>query len=525
MKFYTRFIAMLCALVMLVAAFAACAETNDPAQTDDKGSATTTAPEQTDPSQGGDDTTPVVNENLDPQGYLRDDIPDELDYKQTTVSILFWSDAERAEFEILEDEADGDMVKEAIYNRNAATEERLGVQFEWIGQEGDSGKRASFASFVKNQFDGGIRFDIIATYSRTAGMLLVDGLLEDLNQIEDSYIDTDKPWYPKSMLDACQIEDSLYFVSGDISTNVLHFMYAVYYNMDMLKDLQLEDPIALVDSKQWTIDSLISMTKDVYSDLDTTGTATEEDRYGFCSTYYHLDAFYTGSNLTLVSPDDSSILKISDDFFSEKTVNLVDQLGKWFDDGDSYVNPHGGDLNYGAPFENGNALFCLNRVYMADTEYHSGALRNAEFEYGILPVPLYDEAQENYITVVGNPFTLWCVMLDAKDPTMSSAVIECMASEGYRKTSPALFENNMKYRYTPDSAGTSAGVRMFDIIRETIFFDLGRIFSDSLSYMSEMPSKAAATSSSWATVMAQYKKTLPRMMKTLNSSLEDVIGN
>ena len=107
---------------------------------------------------------------------------------------------------------------------------------------------------------------------------------------------------------------------------------------------------------------------------------------------------------------------------------------------------------------------------------------------------------------------------------MSTAVLECMASEAYRKTSPALFENNMKYRYTPDVAGKGDGARMFDIIRTNINFDLGRLFSDSLSYMSEMPSDAAANRTSWATIMKQQKVALTRAMKTLNTSLEKIVG-
>ena len=114
-------------------------------------------------------------------------------------------------------------------------------------------------------------------------------------------------------------------------------------------------------------------------------------------------------------------------------------------------------------------------------------------------------------------------MQNAKDAQMSTAVIECMASEAYRKTSPMIFENNMKYRYTPDSAGKGDSARMFDIVRESIAFDLGRIFSDILSFMSEMPSKAAATSSSWSSMKAQYDRTLKRSMSDLNKSLEEVL--
>ncbi len=515
MKLNARIIALLCAVLMLIPCFAACAETT--------GNEDTTEPAQT---QGPDESDVVVDENVDAQGFWKDDLPDEIDYKQEVVSILYWSDVERAEFEILEEEADGDMVKDAIYRRNLATEERMGVTFEWVGEKGNASNRAAFTNYVRNCYSGGTFYDIIATYSRTAGMLLTNGFIQDLNLVEDSYINVDQPWWPETMLETCQIDDSLFFVSGDISTNVLHFMYAVYYNMEMLNELNLDDPVEMVDNKTWTIDTLIEYSSKLYQDLDQSGDATDMDQYGFTTTYYHLAAFYTGSNMRLIEPGADEYLVISEDFFGQKTIDLVDKLGAWFKTGDTFVNPSGGDLDYALPFEEGNALFCLNRVYMADNEYGGGeaALRNADWEYGILPVPLHDLNQEEYITVVGNPFTLWCVMAEAKDPQMSTAVIECLASEGFRKTSPALFENNMKYRYTPDSAGQGDSARMFDIVRQSITFDLGRIFSDILSTMSEMPSKAAANSSSWASMRAQYERTLKRSMTELNKSLEEVIG-
>lgn len=512
MKLYARIIALLCAILMLVPCFAACAETtNNEATTDNAATEAPIEPEET------------TDPRYDDQGYWKDDLSNSIDYQGETVTILYWSDAERAEFEILEDEADGDMVKDAIYRRNLATEERMGVTFEWVGVDGDASERANFTNYVRNCYSGGTYYDIIATYSRTAGMLLTNGFIQDLNTIEDSYINVEQPWWPKAMLDTCSIDDSLFFVSGDISTNVLHFMYAVYYNMDMLKNLGLEDPVSLVDSKKWTIDALIEMTADLYVDLDQDGSTSELDQYGFCSNYYHLDAFYTGSDMKLLEPGTDDYLVISEDFFGQKTVDLVDKLGAWFKTGDTYVQASGSSIEYRAPFEEGNCLFRLDRVYCADNEYRDGALRNVDWEYGILPVPLYDENQENYVTVVGNPFTLWCVMQNAKDPRMSTAVIECLASEGYRKTSPALFENNMKYRYTPDAAGKGDSARMFDIVRESIAFDLGRIFSDILSTMSEMPSKCAASSSSWATMKAQYERTLKRSMSDLNKSLDAVI--
>ena len=516
MKLSTKLISLLCAILMLVPLCAACAETGDEVITTEDVAATE-APVSEAPVETKDP-------NYDDQGYLKSKLPETLNYGGKEVNILCWEDVERPEFEILESETGLDMVKDAIYERNIATESPLGVSFKWTETPGDSNDLKAFVNYVQNCYSSGVYYDIIATYSRTAASLSASGLLQDLNTVEDSYLDFDMPWWPEAMLSTCSMRDSLYFVSGDISTNLLHMMYAVYYNMDMMKNLNLGDPVKMVDDKTWTIDALIKMTSDLYQDADQDGKASDGDIFGFTSNYFHLEAFYSGSGMMLLVPDTDNVLKISDDYLSQKTIDLVDKLSAWFALGDTYINPPGGSLKNDLVFSEGNALFTQNRVYIADAQYGGGKLRNADWEYGILPNPLYDESQEDYITLLGNPFTLWCVMNGAADPSMSTAVIECLCSEGYRKTSPALFENNMKYRYTPDNAGKGDSARMFDIIRENISFDLGRMFAAEMNYISEKPLRAAIIGQSWATAGKQQINALKKNLVTLNKSLEKVLG-
>ena len=94
MKKFARIFSLICAILMLIPAFTACANTQSSEETTAEQNAQTEAPiiEET------------VDESKDKDGYERDDIPEELDYKGEVVSILGWEDVERPEFEILEDE-------------------------------------------------------------------------------------------------------------------------------------------------------------------------------------------------------------------------------------------------------------------------------------------------------------------------------------------------------------------------------------------------------------------------------------
>ena len=488
-----RTFAMILAALMLSTTLIACS--NDAEQTTD----TTAAPAV------GDTTAPAetADPTRDANGYLLDSLPADLNFDGEEIGVLHWNSEEK-EFEI--EEITGDIVNDAIFNRNEQVQKRLNVKFTFTEQKGDNGNRAAFLQFAQKSYQAGEKaYDIVPTYSRTAGMMAINGLCYDMSDLP--YLDFEKPWWPQRMLNTQTIGTKLYFISGDASTNLIHLTYGMYYNKDMLEQYQLEDPQQLVLDHKWTQDKLIEMTTGIYQDLNGNAAVDGDDKFGFSGIYYGLDAFYTGSGLRLVDRSEDSLLIISPDFSSEKAINMCDKLGAWAKTDDVLLDSA---AIYQAAFYNGNTLFCQNRLYMA-----SKYLRDVDFSYGVLPTPLYDEAQENYISVVGNPYTNYCIMADCEEPEIAAAVIEAWGSAAYRLTTPALFENNMKIKYSEDDINA----QMFDIIHDTIDFDLGRVFSNDLNYMSEMPSKVIEAGQSWATALKPYSKVLNTQIKKIVDKL------
>ena len=126
MKAWKRIVALMMAILML-SAIVACGKTEDPAATTTaaggEGENTTTAATEQTYADPKDDPA-----NYDAEGYWKDDLPEDLDYKGDVVSVLNWK-AEENEFEILEQT--GTLVDDAIYNRNMTVEERLGVDLSF----------------------------------------------------------------------------------------------------------------------------------------------------------------------------------------------------------------------------------------------------------------------------------------------------------------------------------------------------------------------------------------------------------
>jgi len=492
--------ALLLALLMTAPAFLSCSESGANEET---AAETDAAAPSADTEIAAEET---VDDSIDENGYLKDDLPDELDFAGQEIKLLYWSDVENQEFTA--EEFTGEIVNDAIYQRNLNVEDDLNVKYTWIGTPGNGGNIDAYVAKVRESHTAGDNaYDIYASYSRTIMASVINGFTTNL---EDApYLDFDKPWWPDNLLKESTINNHLYLVSGDISTNVLHMMYCVYYNRQLLEDYQLENPTDLVFENRWTLDALVSMSTGAYLDLNGSTKKDIDDQFGFTITDFHNDAFYTGSDLKLVEHDAEKILIVSHDFFGEKSVSVIEKLGPWETSNDVYV---GGD--YEIPFTEGRSVFTINRAH-----YASKALRDSELSYGIVPVPKYDETQADYRTVMGNPVTLYSISVSTPYKDICAAVLECMASNGYRLTTPAIFENNMKAKYSTDNINA----QMYDIVRESVSFELGRFMNKYLSNITDIFFAALVKNdANWGSTAAKYSKPLAKQMdKVVESLLEN----
>ena len=101
---------------------------------------------------------------------------------------------------------------------------------------------------------------------------------------------------------------------------------------------------------------------------------------------------------------------------------------------------------------------------------------------------------------------------------MIGAMLECMASEAYRGVTPAVFETAMKLKY---SSGDNDAV-MYDLIRDGISFDLGRIFSEPLDKLTFSAFREACNlaTPNWSSIMKAKGKILQKRLDTLIETLD-----
>ena len=490
--------------LMLVSLMLLCAVACDGGGSDDETSDT--------PGSGGPNPSQSNPSGSEEVTFEASGLPDGLNYGNT-VKILYWEDRPELEFDVKEISADH--TANAIYWRNQNTIKKLGLDekegLSWTSLKGNEKNMSNFATQVGASYAAGKGdYQIIAAYSRAAALCAINGYYADLAEIDDSYLDFSRRWWTPSLISNVTIDDSIYFVSGDISTNTIHMMYGIFCNTDMIKSLNLQDPTELAVKGDWTLDVFKGLCAGVYDDVSNDGKKGSGDRFGFVSKKTYTEAFYNGSDLYMIIPDNTDILKVSIDYRSAKTTMLVNGLIDFYNTPDVH-----GNGNPEKEFRQQNALFAQARMQLAPT-----VLKDISFKYAALPTPKYDDRQVGYRTAVNENFTLWAIMKDvAKDEDMlieCSAVLESLAYEAYCNTTPQIFETGLKVRYSDeDNINT---VKCFDLIREGVVYDLGRIIPESElgANMNERFAATIVTNDSWSTIM-NANNTL------LGTNLKDIV--
>ncbi len=395
-------------------------------------------------------------------------------------------------------ELNGELVDEAIVARDARAVERLKCKIEYIGIPGNVSHIASFVKAVEADMNSGNpQYDLVGSYSSTAGTLAYNGYSADLLKLE--HLDFDMPWWPEELIGTSTLNGHLYFATGDISTNLLYMMYATFYNKSYISEFNLSDPNSLVISGAWTLEEFEKMTKGIYNDVDGNGKKSDGDRFGYATYWLHLDCLFGSVGIKSVEKNADDLLAVSDSYNSEKTQNMLEYLVNNFDTNDDWYycgqNGAAGKMQQKI-FSEGRSLFMTERVRVC-----KNVLINTDIDYGILPLPKYNSEQKDYITTMAMPFSMYSIPVNAVDTDASAALLECLSSEGYRRVTPKLFEVAMKVRYSKDHVSS----QMYDIIREHVTFDLGRIFNESLGKVpnATLRNMVNEGSSDW---MSKYQK-------------------
>ena len=135
-------------------------------------------------------------------------------------------------------------------------------------------------------------------------------------------------------------------------------------------------------------------------------------------------------------------------------------------------------------------------------------------DFGILPIPKYNEQQASYLSLV-SPYTssLMSVPISISDPDRTGYIIEALAAESKYTLQPAYYEKALNGISLRDSESED----MLDIIFDNRVYDFG-FFFDIGGWRTQLEQNIAISLNK--PVASQYEKSKTKIEKALNKLVE-----
>lgn len=489
-------IALICALLLLAqTGLAGCAEVAETS-----GTSETQAPAAV-PEVVVEEETEMTRANIP------DDLP-ELDYQNANLMILA---REKAWFqgEMYVEELIGEVVNDAVYNRDINVEDRLNVVVDYT-LAGDTNL------LINNNVTAGVdEFQIHVGSAVDTVQYGIDGNYYNLLGGYPEYLNLDQPWWSQYYTEQGSILGASFFATGDLFMSLTKLAFVTYANMQMVENYALENPYDMVREGTWTFDNMMQMASGVYVDLNGNGKADEKDQFGYSiAGQIGPDVYWSAFDLSICAKDGEDRPSLSVN--QEKMTAVLEKLLPYYTETE-YVYVTG---NHGSDSEQDKIAQMLSEDRMLFTPLrimHTDQIRDMESDYALLPLAKWNEEQNNYYTFVHDQYSIAGIPVSVNDPSMVSAVMEAMAADSYRHVTPAYYDLvlNGKYIRDPDTA------EMLDIAMGGIKIDFGWIHTYSLNSCSQTLLREFLYTKQSANFASTYK----RLEKILNRSMDKLVSD
>ena len=398
----------------------------------------------------------------------------------------------------VEEDSD-DAVDSAIYKRNHTVMDTYGFDIQPTLSE-------TVATDVRNaDKSGSADYDCAIFCCMEACPLASEGIFLDLTSVEN--LNLDKHYWDQDMYEDLSIDHKLFYITGDLSTKAGAGTFIMLYNKRIAQSYDLENLYDLVREGKWTIDKLNEIVSAHGYQDDGDGQLGIEDTFGMgiqIEVYLAL-YFGCGGRIIVKDNDDLPVYKLN----TEKNLAVVEKV---YDltcvdnkciDAHKWLNYTGtDDFASNMAFREGRALF------IALNASNVSAFREMEDDFGVLPCPKFDEAQEDYCSYVYHGASVFCIPRNCTDPAFVGYALEALAAESYKTVTPAYYDKTLYGQYQRDSDS----YEMLDIAFRNRLWDLGyyakfaNIDSAFIYQLQESPSSFVSFASSQKAVTKKIQQ-------------------
>jgi len=266
---------------------------------------------------------------------------------------------------------------------------------------------------------------------------------------EVPYADPSQPWWPQQTVEQMTVYEKMFTVSTTITQEPLIYAAVMFINKDLLASYNKELPYEWIRQGTWTLDKLISETKDVWTDVGGDGQKSLDDIYGYSTPPNEPGILCALDAPILVRAEDGGY---TFGVNSEKMVSVIEKLHQFYFEESgvfqSSVWDSAGEAKDIVFFGNGHALYGFGQLHNAIEILQP----NPDITYGIIPQPKYDEAQSSYYTFTEPD--LLSIPMTCQNIEFAGYIFELMSYMGYYDVYPVYLSSSLKGQLSdaPDDA-------------------------------------------------------------------------
>ncbi len=358
------------------------------------------------------------------------------------------------------EEITGELLEDAIYERNAAVAGDFGITFEYqdLAYDQVNEKLRTLAS------SGLDDYDLYTGHKYSFTSCAQNNYCYDLATIQT--LDLTQDWWDQNCRENLTVNDKTYLITGDIDPASMLISSCFVFNKKMMSELgkSVDELNALTRNGGWTLDVMYEYGKDVSFDLNGDGKIEyTSDRFNLTS--WMMDVPYSlyygaGGNFVTIIDGTPELT-----YTAEQVTGIYEKIFKVIIEQNAYYVTN--EANYATTYEvfhSGRALFCdvtLSKI--------TGFVSDMADPYGILPIPKFDQNQQEYLSFVNGATPFVMVAKSEQDPEFVGTILEAMATYNYDKVTPKLFQVATKLQAAQDPESSA----MVDYIIRNRIWDLG----------------------------------------------------
>ena len=482
------------ALLLVLSLFAACGGKETPAVTAQTETTAATEPEVTE---------------------LTDGLP-ETDMNGFTFKIYHCSGSQMTWTNLTIDAAEqtGEVLNDAIYDRNRGIEERFNYKMEVTEYTADQRIEASQIRAEVTAGDSNYDLWMTRDYEITKSL----SYLRPFGDLP--HVDLDARWWFPQASESFKFKGVNYAVSSYFSLSPVSRAGGFVFNEDLYAELNLpKTPYDYVRENKWTLETFLTLAKAGCSDLNGDGVMDDSDRFGFGSSWKEIWArFIIGSGVNFIEKkgDNYPEFNIAKD---ETAVSKLLRIFELFNDPNVYRNPNTNmDTAAAATIQKGTALFALGHPNNMGKSY-----REAEMNVGFVPCPKYDENQDRYYSPTWAA-ELMILLKTFPDERLEnvSIILEGLSFDSAKAggVMETYREVMMKGKY----ASNPNCSEMFDIVLDGMTFDFAVIAYEAELFNPLIKEIYASREGNVASTLAKYAPIVQKELDTLIESIEKNAG-